>query len=46
MKTLAIQVDTFRVHRGPNGYITSIKGKIKCLSEEDLVKNETDLEKQ
>ncbi|XVF03924.1 hypothetical protein REPUB_Repub05bG0035500 [Reevesia pubescens] len=46
MKTPAIQVDTFCVHGGPDGYITGIKGQVQCLSEEDLVKNETDLERQ
>ncbi|GMJ10343.1 chloroplastic lipocalin, Lipocalin in the plastid [Hibiscus trionum] len=46
MKTPAIQVDTFCVHGGPDGYITGIRGKVQCLSEEDLGKNETDLEKQ
>lgn len=42
----AIQVDTFCVHGGPDGYITGIRGKVQCLSEEDLKKTETDLEKQ
>ncbi|MBA0676160.1 hypothetical protein Goari_017664 [Gossypium aridum] len=46
MKTPAIQVDTFCVHGGPDGYITGIRGKVQCLSDEDLVKNATDLEKQ
>ncbi|PSS06149.1 Chloroplastic lipocalin like [Actinidia chinensis var. chinensis] len=41
-----IQVDTFCVHGGPDGYITGIRGKVQCLPEEDLEKNETDLEKQ
>ena len=45
-KTLAIQVDTFCVHGRPDGNITGIKGRVQCLSKEDLVKNETDLEKQ
>lgn len=44
--TPAIQVDTFCVHGGPDGYITGIRGKVQCLSEEDRDKNETDLEKQ
>lgn len=44
--TPAIQVDTFCVHGGPDGYITGIRGKVQCLSEEDKDKNETDLEKQ
>lgn len=46
METPAIQVDTFCVHGGPDGYITGIRGKVQCLPEEDLEKNETDLEKQ
>ncbi|XVF70578.1 hypothetical protein PTKIN_Ptkin11bG0173500 [Pterospermum kingtungense] len=46
MKTPAIQVDTFCVHGGPDGYITGIRGKVQCLSEEDLENNATDLEKQ
>ncbi|KAF3453499.1 hypothetical protein FNV43_RR03939 [Rhamnella rubrinervis] len=46
MKTPSIQVDTFCVHGGPDGFITGIKGKVQCLPEEDLGKNETDLEMQ
>jgi len=42
----SIQVDTFCVHGGPNGFITGIRGKVQCISEEDLDKNETQLEKQ
>lgn len=42
--TPAIQVDTFCVHGGPDGYITGIRGKVQCLSEEDKDKNE--IEKQ
>lgn len=42
----AIQVDTFCVHGGPNGYITGIRGKVQCLSEEDKAKNETEPEMQ
>uniref|UniRef100_A0A2P2LCU8 Uncharacterized protein MANES_15G074100 n=1 Tax=Rhizophora mucronata TaxID=61149 RepID=A0A2P2LCU8_RHIMU len=42
----AIQVDTFCVHGGPDGYITGIRGKVQCLPEEDLEKNETELEKR
>ncbi|XP_047318895.1 chloroplastic lipocalin [Impatiens glandulifera] len=41
----AIQVDTFCVHGGPDGYITGIRGKVQCLSEEEKEKNESDLEK-
>ncbi|GAV68615.1 Lipocalin_2 domain-containing protein [Cephalotus follicularis] len=46
METPAIQVDTFCVHGGPDGYITGIRGKVQCLSEEDLEKKETELERQ
>ncbi|KAG4961933.1 hypothetical protein AAZX31_14G024700 [Glycine max] len=42
----SIQVDTFCVHGGPNGFITGIRGRVQCLSEEDLEKTETQLEKQ
>ncbi|KAI4306067.1 hypothetical protein L6164_029378 [Bauhinia variegata] len=42
----SIQVDTFCVHGGPDGYITGIRGKVQCLQEQDLQKNETELEKQ
>ncbi|XP_068339278.1 chloroplastic lipocalin-like [Pyrus communis] len=42
----AIQVDTFCVHGSPDGYITGIRGNVQCLSDEDLEKKETDLEKQ
>ncbi|KAG7957560.1 hypothetical protein I3843_11G182100 [Carya illinoinensis] len=46
METSSIQVDTFCFHGGPNGYITGIRGNVQCLSEEDLDKNESQLEKQ
>ncbi|KAL8209001.1 hypothetical protein R6Q57_008413 [Mikania cordata] len=46
MATPAIQVDTFCVHGGPDGYITGIRGRVQCLSEEDAEKNETDLERK
>ena len=46
METPSIEVDTFCVHGGPNGYITGIKGKVQCLSEEDLEKDESQLERQ
>lgn len=42
----SIQVDTFCVHGSPDGYITGIRGKVQCLSEEDLENSETGLEKQ
>ncbi|XP_057809870.1 chloroplastic lipocalin-like [Salvia miltiorrhiza] len=45
MDAPAIQVDTFCVHGGPDGYITGIRGKVQCLSEEDKDKTETDLER-
>ncbi|GJT47948.1 chloroplastic lipocalin [Tanacetum coccineum] len=43
--TQAIQVDTFCVHGAPDGYITGIRGRVQCLSEEDTEKTETDLER-
>ncbi|GLT83518.1 hypothetical protein SLE2022_018040 [Rubroshorea leprosula] len=46
MSIPSIQVDTFCVHGGPDGYITGIRGKVQCLSEEEKEKNETDLEMQ
>ncbi|XP_022139350.1 chloroplastic lipocalin [Momordica charantia] len=46
MATPAIQVDTFCVHGSPDGYITGIRGRVQCLSEEDLQKNATELENQ
>lgn len=42
----SIQVDTFCVHGGPDGYITGIRGKVQCLPEEDTEKQETDLERK
>lgn len=45
-KTPSIQVDTFCIHGGPDGYITGIRGKVQCLLEEDKAKEETALEKQ
>ena len=44
MTVPAIQVDTFCVHGGPDGYITGIRGKVQCLSQEDLEKEATNLE--
>ncbi|XP_062226829.1 chloroplastic lipocalin [Phragmites australis] len=45
-KTRSIQVDTFCVHGGPDGYITGIRGRVQCLTEEDMSNAETDLERQ
>ncbi|ONK65889.1 uncharacterized protein A4U43_C06F2020 [Asparagus officinalis] len=44
--TPSIQVDTFCIHGGPDGYITGIRGNVQCLSEEEKNKAETDLEMQ
>ncbi|XP_020109929.1 chloroplastic lipocalin isoform X2 [Ananas comosus] len=44
-KIPAIQVDTFCVHGGPNGYITGIRGRVQCLSEEDMEKTVTAMER-
>ncbi|KAF6155949.1 hypothetical protein GIB67_039280 [Kingdonia uniflora] len=41
----SIQVDTFCVHGSPDGYITGIKGKVQCLSEDDVKNSESDLER-
>ncbi|KAK9070597.1 hypothetical protein SSX86_010999 [Deinandra increscens subsp. villosa] len=46
MAKRAIQVDTFCVHGGPDGYITGIRGRVQCLSDEDAEKNKTDLERK
>ncbi|XP_055802154.1 chloroplastic lipocalin [Solanum dulcamara] len=46
MKAPALQVDTFCVHGGPDGFITGIRGRVQCLTEEDKEKDETDLERQ
>lgn len=46
MDAPAILVDTFCVHGGPDGYITGIRGKVQCLSEEEKDKSETELETQ
>lgn len=42
----SIQVDTFCIHGGPDGYITGIRGNVQCLPDEDLEKNATDLERE
>eukprot|EP00252_Welwitschia_mirabilis_P008491 TRINITY_DN2037_c0_g1_i1.p1 TRINITY_DN2037_c0_g1~~TRINITY_DN2037_c0_g1_i1.p1 ORF type:complete len:355 (+),score=68.28 TRINITY_DN2037_c0_g1_i1:41-1066(+) len=42
----AIQVDTFCVHGSPDGYLTGIRGKVQCLSETELEKRETEVERQ
>ncbi|OWM81260.1 hypothetical protein CDL15_Pgr007298 [Punica granatum] len=46
METPSIQVDTFCVHGGPDGYITGIRGNVQCLPGEELEEKETDLERQ
>ncbi|KAI4390097.1 hypothetical protein MLD38_002245 [Melastoma candidum] len=46
MEAPSIQVDTFCVHGGPDGYITGIRGKVQCLPGEELEKEETELEKK
>lgn len=45
-QTPSIQVDTFCVHGGPDGFVTGIRGRVQCLSEEDLEEKETELEKR
>ncbi|CAM6095674.1 unnamed protein product [Calypogeia fissa] len=41
----AIKVDTFCVHGSPTGYITGIRGKVQCVSDEELSKLQSDLER-
>ncbi|CAA6668720.1 unnamed protein product [Spirodela intermedia] len=45
-KAPAIQVDTFCVHGGPDGYITGIRGRVQCLPDEETVKTEAEPEKE
>lgn len=45
-KNKAIQVDTFCVHGSPDGYITGIRGVVKCVSDADLSMAETEEERQ
>ncbi|KAL2628884.1 hypothetical protein R1flu_013570 [Riccia fluitans] len=42
----AIKVDTFCVHGSPTGYITGIRGKVQCVSDEELSKLQTDIERR
>eukprot|EP00249_Psilotum_nudum_P000912 c13093_g1_i1 orf=216-1259(-) len=42
----AIRVDTFCVHGSPTGYITGIRGKVTCVSNEVLARAETETERQ
>lgn len=46
MNIPSIQVDTFCVHGSPDGYITGIRGKVQCLSDDEKEMQENDLEKQ
>lgn len=41
-----IQVDTFCVHGSPDGYLTGIRGKVQCLNNTDIEKEETEVERQ
>jgi len=41
-----IQVDTFCVHGNPDGYRTGIRGKVQCLNNTDLEKEQTEVERQ
>ncbi|KAI5066768.1 hypothetical protein GOP47_0017296 [Adiantum capillus-veneris] len=45
-KNKAIQVDTFCVHGSPDGYITGIRGVVRCLSDADISMAETEEERQ
>eukprot|EP01018_Ginkgo_biloba_P029896 Gb_16780 [translate_table: standard] len=42
----AIQVDTFCVHGSPDGYITGIRGKVQCVGDAELEKEETEVERK
>eukprot|EP00250_Pteridium_aquilinum_P029620 c39853_g1_i1 orf=154-1173(+) len=42
----AIQVDTFCVHGSPDGYITGIRGVVRCVDDADLSMAETEEERQ
>lgn len=42
----SIQVDTFCAHGGPEGYITGIRGVVRCVSDEDVARVETEDERQ
>lgn len=46
MEAPSIQVDTFCVHGSPDGYITGIRGKVRCVPEEELERTVSDLERQ
>ncbi|MCO5547090.1 hypothetical protein L7F22_000531 [Adiantum nelumboides] len=45
-KDKAIQVETFCVHGSPNGYITGIRGVVRCLSDADISMADTVEERQ
>lgn len=45
-KNRAIKVETFCVHGSPNGYITGIRGVVKCVGDADMASAETEEERQ
>lgn len=45
-KNKAIQVDTFCVHGSPDGYITGIRGVVKCVGNDEISMAETEEERQ
>ncbi|KAH7423520.1 hypothetical protein KP509_12G059300 [Ceratopteris richardii] len=45
-KNKSIQVDTFCVHGSPDGYITGIRGVVKCIGDADLAMAESEEERQ
>lgn len=44
-KNRAIKVDTFCVHGSPTGYITGIRAKVQCVTDEELSKVQTNFER-
>lgn len=45
-KNKAIQVDTFCVHGSPDGYITGIRGVVRCVGDAEISMAETEEERQ
>lgn len=45
-KNKAIQVDTFCVHGSPDGYITGIRGVVKCVGDAEISMAQTEEERQ
>ena len=45
-KKKAIEVDTFCAHGSPDGYITGIRGVVRCVQDTDIMMAETEEERQ